>query len=467
MSRTFKRPMFRKGGNVGVGIMSGITDRVQARDGFAGEEFSSPLYSRQLTELQANKPIDTTIRPFAPMVYENIDIEEMVGTPKTTEEYIAELEKGAGKYGGADPLTTFLLTAGPQVAKATGFADAISKLGPANKALLERLDKEAEYQRDLRLAGTKLGIGAEERAEQKTFDLKKLDLSQENEVKYLNDQRRYDQLVAEDKRNYDEAVRVKTRAYQKLDNEDKQKFEQKLIDEGRAFELEKIKREEEFQLKLLEDQTGVSNTIKESAQKGYENRDYGTLGEATRIETWKLKDSRELLDKGFSIASEPLDPKAVQNEKSLKKAAQNFGKKGNNTNRIYYDWTNDIQYKLVKDGKEYKFEVYDQGTETSGDMTKTTESVKEAIEKLPIRSEEEIGEDESYDVVKFNDPFKKEFGDRFRREQRDAIRKANVAARGTVLPQAQGKKDVTLDTRMTRPQQSDYEKFLREYRNRT
>jgi len=173
------------------------------------------------------------------------------------------------------------------------------------------------------------------------------------------------------------------------------------------------------------------------------------------------------LDKGFSIASEPLDPKAVQNEKSLKKAAQNFGKKGNNTNRIYYDWTNDIQYKLVKDGKEYKFEVYDQGTETSGDMTKTTESVKEAIEKLPIRSEEEIGEDESYDVVKFNDPFKKEFGDRFRREQRDAIRKANVAARGTVLPQAQGKKDVTLDTRMTRPQQSDYEKFLREYRNRT
>ena len=32
--RTFKRPMFRKGGNVGNGIMSGITDRVQAQDGF-------------------------------------------------------------------------------------------------------------------------------------------------------------------------------------------------------------------------------------------------------------------------------------------------------------------------------------------------------------------------------------------------------------------------------------------------
>ena len=43
--------MFRKGGNVGVGIMSGITDRVQAADGFAGEDFPTPSYSRQLTEL--------------------------------------------------------------------------------------------------------------------------------------------------------------------------------------------------------------------------------------------------------------------------------------------------------------------------------------------------------------------------------------------------------------------------------
>ena len=32
--RTFKRPMFRKGGNVGNGIMSGITDRVQAQEGY-------------------------------------------------------------------------------------------------------------------------------------------------------------------------------------------------------------------------------------------------------------------------------------------------------------------------------------------------------------------------------------------------------------------------------------------------
>jgi len=32
--RTFKRPMFRKGGNVGNGIMTGIVDRTEAQDGY-------------------------------------------------------------------------------------------------------------------------------------------------------------------------------------------------------------------------------------------------------------------------------------------------------------------------------------------------------------------------------------------------------------------------------------------------
>ena len=32
MSRTFKRPMFRKGGNVGTGIMTGVVDRSMHKD---------------------------------------------------------------------------------------------------------------------------------------------------------------------------------------------------------------------------------------------------------------------------------------------------------------------------------------------------------------------------------------------------------------------------------------------------
>ena len=55
--RTFKRPMFRKGGNVGTGIMTGIVDRsMHANDPFVGgDEFKIPTYSDQLLEEKANQ----------------------------------------------------------------------------------------------------------------------------------------------------------------------------------------------------------------------------------------------------------------------------------------------------------------------------------------------------------------------------------------------------------------------------
>ena len=96
--------MFRKGGNVGNGIMSGITDRVQAQQGYP------------------NPVLDTLQSETAQAPSIGVDI----GQPKTTAEYIEELKAGAGEYGGMDPLTSFLLTAGPSVAGATGFADAVA-----------------------------------------------------------------------------------------------------------------------------------------------------------------------------------------------------------------------------------------------------------------------------------------------------------------------------------------------------
>ena len=217
--KTFKRPMFRKGGNVGTGIMTGITDRVQAQDGFTGEEFQTPSYSRQLTELQANAPIDTSVRAFKPMEYENINIDELVGPTKSTADYIAELRAGAGEYGGMDPLTSFLLTAGPSVASATSFADAISKLNPATQQLIKQADAKAKYERDLRLAGTKLGLAAQEKADDQRFSLKLKDLDAENQVNFLNDARAYEKLKEEDKRAYDEAIRKQSIALAKLKEE--------------------------------------------------------------------------------------------------------------------------------------------------------------------------------------------------------------------------------------------------------
>ena len=63
--------MFRKGGNVGDGIMTGIVDRsMHAENPFVSE----------------------------------VDI----GTPKTQAEYIEELQAGAGDYGGYGSFNKFL-----------------------------------------------------------------------------------------------------------------------------------------------------------------------------------------------------------------------------------------------------------------------------------------------------------------------------------------------------------------------
>ena len=105
--------------------------------------------------------------------------------------------------------------------------------------------------------------------------------------------------------------------------------------------------------------------------------------------------------------------------------------------------------------------MYDQGTETEkdGKITKTTESVKEAIEKLPRRTpgtEGEEGEDESYEYSR---------GSAERAAQDRAIRRANIDAIGTIPQQRAGV--TTIDKRMNPQQKSDYERFLEEYRNRT
>jgi hypothetical protein len=91
MSKTFKRPMFRKGGNVGTGIMNGIVDRSM--------HATNPIVS--------SEPID----------YEQRFMEKVVGA--------------GGLPQGMDPLTSYLLTAGPQISQSTSFADAIGNLeGP-------------------------------------------------------------------------------------------------------------------------------------------------------------------------------------------------------------------------------------------------------------------------------------------------------------------------------------------------
>ncbi len=377
--RTFKRPMFRKGGNVGNGIMSGIVDRTEAANGFLPGSTAAMKGAMGVTEegIDLARPIPSVTK-FKPMEYENINIEEMVGTPKTSAEYIEELRAGAGEYGGMDPLTSFLLTAGPSVAGATGFADAVSRLQPATQQLIKQADAKAKYDRDLRLAGVKLGIGAEERAERQTFDLKKLDLSQENQVKFLNDQRAYEQLQTQDKRDYDEVIADRARAFAKLDKEKQKEYEERLIREGRAFELQQIKRREQSELEKIERKEKFELDKLEKQQKFQEGlidkqlqaddpfnqknlakvyfEEYKSKAPANNRATYEAENIKaEMIAKvgENNVDQDPLVGGGIHGSLEKKKKNKNVGK-------VYYDVdTGEVkQLRKTKDG-EFKFLTID------------------------------------------------------------------------------------------------------------
>ena len=321
--------MFRKGGNVGNGIMTGIVDRTEAANGFLPGSTAEMKGAMGVTEkgIDLANPLPK-VSEYQPMVYENIDIDSLVREPKTQAEYIEELKAGAGEYGGMDPLTSFLLTAGPSVAGATSFADAINRLQPATRQLIKGADAKAKYNRDLRMAATKLALGAEEKSEDKRFQLNLKDMDQENQVKFLNDQRAYENLKEQDQRNYNEAIADKARAYQKLDDQQKKEYEERLIKEGRAFELEQIKKQQEFEMDKLEKQQKFQKELydleKEDAKK-YTEKDFlevyegDTLQAKNRAQFENDKLKTKILEKFGSqfegFLNGPNDPQQSKMEK--------------------------------------------------------------------------------------------------------------------------------------------------------
>ena len=387
--RTFKRPMFRKGGNVGNGIMSGITDRVQAQEG----------YPNPVLDTLESETIETAQSPGI-----NVDI----GQPKTTAEYIEELKAGAGEYGGMDPLTSFLLTAGPSVAGATGFADAIQRLQPGTQQLLKDAEAKAKYDRDIRMAGTKLGLADQQKFDDRRFQLaikaddrSYQDFLREDERDYLagikkddriyqkglidderkfnlellEDQRAYNKLEKEDKRAYDAKILEEARAYQNMKDEEKRAYEKKLIEEGRQFELDQIIRKEEFQLKLLDKQleTEQQFTVKDFADTyggsknqasnrvKFENQDI----EAKIIDKFGDKNFGGLIGGEFHGST----------SKKLEKA------KDRDVGKVYFDVMDGKVKRLRKTKEGYKFEIIeDVATFVEPEVsTDTTETKKEVL----------------------------------------------------------------------------------------
>tara|TARA_R100001443_G_scaffold44023_1_gene56977 strand:+ start:298 stop:1872 length:1575 start_codon:yes stop_codon:yes gene_type:complete len=274
MSRTFKRPMFRKGGNVGVGIMSGITDRVQAASGYPNpeEEYLKRFDPQKFAERE--NILTDQLTALVPDIKEQAKGIELEGyespeafksamkieEPRSISEYIAQLREGVGGYQGTDPLTTFLLSAGPQIATATSLSDAVSKLGPANKALLDRLGKEAEFERSLRLKGTELGFADQARADDQRYKLA-----------LTADERDYKNFLTQDERNYLRASTLDNRAYNDLTEDKKQAFQINLLKQTRAYENLDRDRKEALDAKLLREQRAYEK-MTEQEKRAYEKR---------------------------------------------------------------------------------------------------------------------------------------------------------------------------------------------------
>jgi len=346
--RTFRRPMFRKGGNVGDGIMTGIVDRsMHAENPFVSE----------------------------------VDI----GTPKTQAEYIEEIQAGAGGYGGYDPLTSFLLTAGPSVAGATGFADAINRLQPATKQLIEQADKKAKFDRDVRMAGTKLALGDAQKFDDRRFNLalkaddrSYQDFLKDDERSYLagikkddriyneklikderkfnldliQDSRAYDKLQLEDKREYDAKILDEAKIYQDMKDEEKREYEQKLIKEGRQFELEKIIRAEDFQKEIMEEERALD--------KRYTEKDFievyegDTLQAKNRADFENKKLKTKILEKfGSQFEGFINGPNDITEQQLLK------NKDNKKLGKVYYDVNTGKIKRFRKTTEGYVFEEID------------------------------------------------------------------------------------------------------------
>ena len=368
--------MFRKGGNVGDGIMTGIVDR----------------------SMHAEDPIVTGNDPFL----SNVDI----GQPKTQAEYIEEIRAGAGDYGGMDPLTSFLLTAGPSVAGATGFADAVGRLQPATKQLIEGADAKAKYDRDVRMAGTKLALADEQKFDDRRFNLalkaddrSYQDFLKDDERSYLagikkddrlynkelikderkfnldliQDSRAYDKLQLEDKREYDAKILDEAKIYQDMKDEEKREYEQKLIQEGRAFELEKIVRAEDFQKEIMAEERELDKRYTEKDFIEVYEGDTLQANNRAKFENSKLKTKFiEKFGSNFDgFLNGPNDPQ----ESTLIK-------KGNNkkVGKVYYDVnTGEAKIYNKKTDGTFGFQVIDIDTYVKPDAPEgSTKAEKDA-----------------------------------------------------------------------------------------
>mgnify|MGYP003633645559 FL=1 len=258
MSRIFRRPMFRKGGNVGEGIMTGIVDREMHNE-------SNPNGVGA-----QNAPVD----------FEKQYIDKITAA-------------GAGSQG-MDPLTAYLLAAGPAISSGTSFSDAIGKLADPNKQLIELMNKRASDERNLKVGAAQFGL--------------------------------------------------------------EKGFERSETEADRKFKTSQLEKEIQARKDLANLQTqsenNIDNVIRNQAIEASRENRTNLYDEETRL-TWQLKTSRNLKQQGLKIGDNngiltKTDMKNINKKNGIKKFAENQIKKGNSGSH-YIDLKNNIIYQITKD----------------------------------------------------------------------------------------------------------------------
>ena len=412
MSKVFKRPMFRRGGNVGTGIMTGIVDRsMHAEDPFVGDtnQFSDPIKRYKNEASTLNTQADNNF--YTPLPKEDIDPvmttkadmkmpADLFPKPDFGEErdasyYIDQLKKGGGEYGGMDPLTSFLLTAGPAITKATSFGDAISKLGPANQALIEQANKKAEYLRELGLTGTKMSLANQEKIAGRKYDYG-ISLN-DKQYAYASDmnERLYTEkatgvtwareaLKEKEKLNREDYISQQAAILSKANAADAKAWEIEMEKNKQGNEIALIKERAEQTKQINAAERKLDNAedskaiIKAASDQFIKDGDYTNRYVANRAATWNEVNSEKFETKGnlgVILSQKDLNDKA--------KFAKNqiTSKNGAGDGSVHYDPYSDKVYQVQKiEGEPTLVEIFEPGS--SGAAQVQNEKNEESKTKL-------------------------------------------------------------------------------------
>ena len=336
MSKVLRRPMFRKGGGTNMnGIMSGIQDRQNYAVGTQDVEAAEFGFGQMGQGTRSPEELGYDFKFAVPTFKRGSN--QSLGDLK--EQYTTSLLEAAGDRGGFDPLTTFLLQYGPQVATQTGGGSLIGNLVAAAKDPLKATLKEKAAE-DKFLRGIKLQAAG--KAIETKEDQDKMAMEIENKL----------EVAKTDVINKAKELQNKIYANKELTDAERENLITELA-ANRKLALDKIDKQYEGELKLEKfkaenEPDETDEAVKASILKEDLTVYPGQPDVAKRATDFKMTMSDTLYKKvggeriGGVLTFDINDPKqADRNKKAIKDLV----------GKIVYDPFADKYHKITKEGK--------------------------------------------------------------------------------------------------------------------